>query len=79
VNPVGNDLLWREMGAMDATTRKRLIINGEQILIAVASPQHPQEVSIVGGNSRGGGAGAWRVCIRRIDMVRNPIRHPWRH
>jgi hypothetical protein len=62
VNPVDNEL-WREIGAMDATMRKRLIANGKRIKMAVESYQHPPEVSIVGGNSRGGGAGAWRVHV----------------
>ena len=54
MNPVDNELR-REIGAMDATMRKWLIANGEQIGMVVES--YALEVSIVGGNSRGG-AGA---------------------
>ena len=56
---VDNDL-WSELGEMDATVRKRLIANGERIGMAVELYQHLPE-SIVGGNSRGSGADAWRV------------------
>jgi hypothetical protein len=61
VDPVDNEL-WREIGAMDATIRKRLIANGESIGVVVES--YPLEVSIVDGNARGGGAGTWRVLFR---------------
>jgi hypothetical protein len=54
VNPVDNKL-WREIGAMDATMRKRLIANGERIGMVVEL--YALEVSIVSSNSRGG-AGA---------------------
>jgi hypothetical protein len=39
VNPVDNEL-WREIGAMDATMRKRFIVNGEPIEMVVES--HPK-------------------------------------